>query len=81
MNKLWMRMRLWMTFTDTLKNFMHASGTVMQPDYVGKPEELWLWCLVGETKTLRQYACPMRYSCGCYTGIRITDSYRDKADN
>jgi hypothetical protein len=52
------------------ENFMHASGTVMQPDYVGKPEDLYLWCLIGETKTLWQYACPMRYSCGCDTQIR-----------
>ncbi len=56
------------------EHFMHQSGTVMQPDYVGKPEDLYLWCLIGETKTLRQYACPMRYSCGCYTGIRIMET-------
>jgi hypothetical protein len=54
--------------------FMHESGTVMQPDYVGKPEDLYLWCLIRETKTLQQYACPMRYSCGCDTGIRITET-------
>ncbi len=30
------------------ENFMHESGTVMQPDYVGKPEDLYLWCLIGE---------------------------------
>jgi hypothetical protein len=56
------------------ENFMHGSGTVMQPDYVCKPEDLYLWCLIGETKTLRQYACPIRYSCGCDTGIRITET-------
>ncbi len=54
------------------ENFMHESGTVMQPDYVGKLEDLYLWCLIGETKTLWQ--CPMRYSCGCNTGIRITET-------
>jgi hypothetical protein len=32
------------------ENFMHESGTVMQPDYVGKPEDLYLWCLIGEWK-------------------------------
>jgi hypothetical protein len=56
------------------ENFMHASGTVMQPDSVGKQEDLYLWCLIGETKTLRQYECLMRYSCGCDTGIRITET-------
>jgi hypothetical protein len=56
------------------EKLMHESCTVMQPDYVGKPEDLYLWCLIGETKTLRQYACPMRYSCGCDTGIRITET-------
>ncbi len=30
------------------KSFTHESGTVMQPDYVGKPEDLYLWCLIGE---------------------------------
>ncbi len=68
-NKQWMRMRLLMTFKDI---FMHESGTVMQPDYVGKPEDLYVWCLIGESKPCRQYACPMPYSCRYYTGIRIT---------
>ncbi len=43
------------------EKFMHESGTVMKPDYVGQPEDLYLWCLIGETETLRQYACPKRY--------------------
>ncbi len=53
---------------------MHESSTVMQPDYVGKPEGLYLWCLIGESKTCRQYACPMSYFCGCDTGICITET-------
>jgi hypothetical protein len=40
------------------ENSMHESGTVMQPDYVIKPEDLYLWCLIGESKTCRGYACP-----------------------
>jgi hypothetical protein len=56
------------------ENFMHESCTVMQPDYVCKPQDLYLWCLIGETKTLLQYACPMFYSCGCDTGICITET-------
>ncbi len=46
----------------------------MQPDYVGKPEDLYLWCLIGESKTCQQYACLMRYSCGCDIGVRITET-------
>ena len=46
----------------------------MQPDYVGEPEDLYLWCLIGESKTCLQYACLMCYSCGCDTGIRITET-------
>jgi hypothetical protein len=53
---------------------MHESGTVMQPDYVGKPEKLYLWCLIWQSKTWWEYACPMRYSCGCDTCICITET-------
>jgi hypothetical protein len=28
------------------KKYMHESGMVMQPDYVGKPEDPYLWCLI-----------------------------------
>jgi hypothetical protein len=56
------------------ETFMHESGMVMQPDCVGKPEDLYLWCLIGESKKCREYACPIRYSCGCDTGIRITET-------
>ncbi len=56
------------------ENFMHEGDTVLQPDYVGIPEDLYLWCLIGESKMCLQYACLMRYSCGCDTGIRITET-------
>ncbi len=36
------------------ENFMHESGTIMHPYYFGKPEDLYLWCLIGESKTCRQ---------------------------
>jgi hypothetical protein len=67
-------MILLITFTDTPKFFMYESGTVNQAVYIGKPEDLYLWCLIGESKTCRQYACPLRYSCGCDTSIRITET-------
>ena len=56
------------------EKFMHKSCTIMQPDYVGKPEDLYLWCLIRQSKTCREYACPMCYSCGCDTGLRITET-------
>jgi hypothetical protein len=56
------------------EKLMHESGTEMQPDYVGKPEDLYLWCLIRQSKTCWEYACPMHYSCGWDTGMRITET-------
>jgi hypothetical protein len=56
------------------ENFMHESCTVMQPDYVGEQEDLYPWCLIGESKTCWQYACLIRYSCRYDTGIHITET-------
>jgi hypothetical protein len=58
------------------ENFMHGSEsvTVTQPDYVGKPQNLYLWCLILESKTCLQYACPMCYSCRCDASIRLTET-------
>ncbi len=56
------------------ENFMHESGTAMQPDYVGKLEDLHLWCLILQSKTCWEYACLMRYSCGCDTSIQKTET-------
>jgi hypothetical protein len=54
------------------ENFMHKSSMAMQPDYVGKPEDLYLWCSIWQLKTCWEYCCPMSYSCGCNTGITET---------
>ncbi len=58
------------------ESFMHKSGMAMQPNYVGKPEDLYFWCLIRQSKTCWEYVGPMRYSCGCDTGImiRITET-------
>jgi hypothetical protein len=53
-------------------DFMHEIGLVMQPDYVGKPEDLYLWCLVRDSKTCLEYRSPMSFSCGYGAGLRIT---------
>ncbi len=39
------------------EKFMHASGMVMQPDYVGKQEDLYLWCLIRQSKTCLRVQC------------------------
>ncbi len=48
------------------KDFMHESGLEMQPNllpnYVGKPEDLYLWWLVRESNTCMEYSQPMRFS-------------------
>ena len=57
------------------ENSMHESGTVMQPDYVIKPEDLYLWCLIGESKT-----CWQRMSDALLLQMRhLHTHYRDKA--
>ncbi len=39
--------------------FMHNSGLRMDEDHVGKPEDLYLWCLVGSAKNWGLWGCPM----------------------
>ncbi len=56
------------------EKLMHESCTVMQPDFVGKPEDQYLRYLIRQSKTCWEYACLMRYSCGCDTGKRITET-------
>ncbi len=41
-------------------NLMHESGTIMQPDNLGKQEDLYYWCLIGESKACWNYECRMR---------------------
>ncbi len=54
--------------------FMHESGTVMQPDYIGKQENLYLWCLVRQSKTCWE----LRVSDALLLQMQHTH-YRDKA--
>jgi hypothetical protein len=41
------------------ENSMYESGMVMQPDYLGKQEDLYLssWCLIRGSKTYWEYGC------------------------
>ncbi len=49
------------------EKIMHARGTVIQADYVGKPdslpEDLYPWCLILQSKKGWEYACLMCYFC------------------
>ncbi len=58
------------------ENFMHESCTVVQPDYVGKPEDLYLWCLIWQSRTLgvREFNALLVRMRHLHT------DYRDKAD-
>ncbi len=56
------------------EKFMYASCMVMQPEYAGKPEDLYLWCLIRQSKTCWEYACLMCYSCRYDTCIQITET-------
>jgi hypothetical protein len=52
-----MHMRLLMIVKDAAKKFMPEGGLVMQPEFVGKTEVLYLWSLIREPKTFVEYAC------------------------
>ncbi len=54
--------------------FMHDSCLHMDEDHVGKPEDLYLWCLVGGAKNWGLWGCPMRFTTGCPCAIRITET-------
>jgi hypothetical protein len=54
--------------------FYAESGMIMQPDYVGKPKDLYLWCLIRQSKTFWEYVCPRRFFCRRDTDIRITET-------
>jgi hypothetical protein len=56
------------------KKLMHESGLVMQADYVGKTEDLYLWSLLWQSKTCFEIERPMRLSCGCNTGLLIKET-------
>jgi hypothetical protein len=51
------------------EKLMQKNSMVMQPDY-GGPVSL----VILQSKMCWEYACPMRYSCRCDTGIRITET-------
>jgi hypothetical protein len=63
------------------ENFMHESYMVMQPEYVGKPEDLYLWCLI-QVDWAVEDVLGVRVSDALLLQMRHlhTDYYRDKAD-
>jgi hypothetical protein len=61
------------------KKLLHESGLVMKANYVGKTEDLYLWGLLRQSKTCFEFGCPMRLSCGCSTGLLITETRQNLA--
>ena len=48
----------------------------MDEDYVGKPQDIYLWCFISESKTAGVWGCPMRFTSGCCAVICITEKGR-----
>ena len=44
----------------------------MDEDFVGKQQDLYLWCSVGGSKNWGLWGCPMRFTSGCPCAIHIT---------
>ncbi len=57
-------------------DFMHQGGLRMDEDYVGKPQDIYLWCYISESKTAGMWGYSMCFTSGCYAGIRITEKGR-----
>ncbi len=55
------------------ESFMHESGTSQDPDFVGKPEDLYLWRYSGGCKRVSTYYCPFNITCDCDTDIMVTE--------
>jgi hypothetical protein len=55
------------------ESYMHDSGTRQDPDFVGKPDDLYLWRYSGGSKTTSTYSCPFSITCDCDAGIRVSE--------
>jgi hypothetical protein len=58
------------------EEFMHQSGTYMQPGHIGKADDLYLFVPIVMSKVSCKYMCPHDPSCQCGAGIRITETKR-----
>ena len=58
--------------------FMHQGGLRMDENFVGKPQDIYLWCFICKSKTAGGRGCLMLFTAGCCAGIRITDSEKGK---
>ena len=54
-------------------DFMLQGGLRMDEYCVGKPQDIYLWCFICESKTTGVWGCPMLFTSGCCAGIRITE--------
>jgi hypothetical protein len=63
-------------FYQRATDFMHHGGLSMDEDYVGKPQDIYLWCFISESKKAGVWGCPMRFTSGYCAGIRIKEKGR-----
>ncbi len=45
----------------------------MDEDYVGKQQDIYLWCFISKLNTSGVWKCPMHFTRGFYAGIHITE--------
>ena len=45
----------------------------MDEDFVGKQQDIYLWCFRSESNTVGVWGCPMLFTSGCCAGNRITE--------
>jgi hypothetical protein len=57
-------------------DFMHQGGLRMDEDYVGKPQDIYLWCLISESKAAGVWVCLRCFKSGSCAVIRITEKGR-----
>jgi hypothetical protein len=55
------------------ESYMHDSGTRQDADFVGKPDDLYLWRYSGGSKRASTYFCPFSITCDCDAGIRVSE--------
>ncbi len=57
-----------------VEEYMHAGGLCMDENHVGTPTNFHMLRLVQETTHSMYWNCPMKWLCGCMTGIGIVET-------
>ncbi len=53
-------------------DYMQQGGLRLDEDFVGKLQDIYLWCSICESKTAGVWGCPILFTSGCCAGIYIT---------